>query len=175
MIRQLVYKKIPMSPCQKWLKKKKSNFNRLYKRDFCTNRCRHAQEYIRIILIHYIWCANSLSSDSILVYCGTKSDIIILLSNALASHHIHTKCRSAIILEMSPIITAKCFSLPDNVLCFNDLAVVLFYEVHRLGSGYDRIDAVFDHYFDRGLKGANRISRGTRASFKIPEISKSKS
>ena len=117
----------------------------------------------------------SLSSDSILVYCGTKSDIIIRLSNALASHHIHTKCRSAIILEMSPIIRAKCYSLPDNVSCFNDLAVDLFYEVLRLGSGYDRIGAVFDHYFDWSLKGANRISRGTGASFKITEISKSKS
>ena len=82
------------------------------------------------------------------MYHRTKSDIMIRLPNAPASHHLHTKCKSVIILEMSPIIRAKCFSLPDNISYLNDLAVVLYYKVLRLGSGYDRIDAVFDRYFD---------------------------
>ena len=59
------------------------------------------------------------------------------------------------------------FSLPDNISCFNDLGVVLYYEVLRLGSGYDRIDAVFNHYYDLSLKEAKQISKGTGTRFKI--------
>ena len=36
--------------------------------------------------------------------------------------------------------------------------------------GYDRIDAVFDRYFDRSLKEATRISRGTGTRLKITEL-----
>ena len=43
----------------------------------------------------------SLSSDPISMYHGTKSDIMIRLPNAPASHHLHTKCKSVIIFEMS--------------------------------------------------------------------------
>ena len=68
---------------------------------------------------------------------------------------------------MSPIIRAKCLSLPENISCFNDVAVILYYEVLKQGSGYDRIDAVFDRYFDRSLKEAARISRGTGTRLKI--------
>ena len=71
---------------------------------------------------------------------------------------------------MSPIIRAKCLSLPENISCFNDVAVILYYEVLKQGSGYDRIDAVFDRYFDRSLKEATRISRGTGTRLKITEL-----
>ena len=71
----------------------------------------------------------SLSSDPISMYNGTKCDIMIQLPNAPASHHHNTKCKSVTILEMSPIIRAKCLTLPDNISCFNDLAVVLYDEV----------------------------------------------
>ena len=72
---------------------------------------------------------------------------------------------------MSPINRVNCFSVSDNISCFNDLAVALYCEVLRLGSGYDRIDAVFDRYFDQSLKVATRISRGTGPRFKITELS----
>ena len=71
---------------------------------------------------------------------------------------------------MSPIIRVKCFPLPDNISCLNDLVVILYYEILRLGSGYDRIDAVFDRYFDPSLKAA-QISRGTGTRFKTTELS----
>ena len=104
---------------------------------------------------------------------GTKCDIMIQLPNAPASHHHHTKCvtssKSVIILEMSPIIRAKCFTLPDNVSSFNDLAVALYDEVLKLC--YDRIDTVFYRYLDWSLKEATQISRGTGTSFKINELS----
>ena len=71
---------------------------------------------------------------------------------------------------MSPFIRAKCFSLPDNI-CFSDLAVVLYCEVLTLGSGYERINAVFNRYYDRSLKEVKHISRGTGTKFKITELS----
>ena len=74
-------------------------------------------------------------------------------------------------LEMTPITGTKCYSLTYNISCVNDLAVLLYYQLLRLGSGYDGIDAVFDRYFDRSLKEATRISRGTRRRFKISELS----
>ena len=50
------------------------------------------------------------------------------------------------------------------------LLLILYYEVLKHGSGYDRIEAVFDQYFDRSLKEATRISRGTATRPKITEL-----
>ena len=112
----------------------------------------------------------SLSSNPVSLYHGTKSDIINCLPNAATTLEHHTECKSAIILEMSPIISAKCLPLPENVSSFSDVAVILYYEVLKQGWGYDRIDAVFDRYFDRSLKEATRISRGTETRLKITEL-----
>ena len=78
---------------------------------------------------------------------------------------------SAIILKISPIIRTKCFSLPDNISCFNDLAVVLYYEITELGSGYERVNVVLDRYFNQSLKEGARNSRGTGAKSRITELS----
>ena len=80
------------------------------------------------------------------------------------------------IKNLSPSSSSKCpLSLERNVFLYLIIshvsAVVLYYEVLRLGSGYDRIDAVFDRYFDRSLKEATQISRGTGTRFKITEFS----
>ena len=88
----------------------------------------------------------SLSSNPVSLYHGTKSDITNRLPNATTTLEHHTECKSAIILEMSPIIRAKCLSLPENISCFNDVAIILYYKVLKQGLGYDRIDAVFDRY-----------------------------
>ena len=45
--------------------------------------------------------------------------------------------------------------------CFSDLAIVLYYEIMRLGFDYNRIDIVFDCYFDDNLKKGIRKSQGT--------------
>ena len=79
--------------------------------------------------------------------------------------------KSAIILKISSVIRTKCFSLPDNISCFDELAVVLYYEITELGSGYERINIVFDRYFNQSLKEGTRNSRGTGARFKIIELS----
>ena len=71
---------------------------------------------------------------------------------------------------MYPIIRAKCLSLPENISYFNDVGVILYYEVLKQGSRYDRIDAVFDWYFDRSLKEATQISTGIGTRLKITEL-----
>ena len=68
----------------------------------------------------------SLSSNPVSWYHGTKSDMINHLSSATTTLEHHTECKSAIILEMSPIIRAKCLSLPENISCFHDVAVILY-------------------------------------------------
>ena len=45
-------------------------------------------------------------------------------------------------IEMSPFIHAKC-SQKAGMTCFSDLAIVLYYEIMRLGVDYNRTDIVF--------------------------------
>ena len=47
------------------------------------------------------------------------------------------------------------------MICFLDLAIVLYYEIIRLGFVYNRIGIVFDRYFDDSLKEGTRKSRDT--------------
>ena len=68
--------------------------------------------------------------------------------------------KSAVIIEMAPLIHAKC-SQKAGMTCFSDLAIVLYYEIMRLGFDYNRIDIVFDCYFDDNLKKGTRKSQGT--------------
>ena len=63
--------------------------------------------------------------------------------------------KSAIIIEMSPLILAKC-SQKAGMTCFSDLAIVLYYEIMRLGFDYNRINFVFDRCFDDSLKGTRK-------------------
>ena len=44
--------------------------------------------------------------------------------------------------------------------CFSDLAIVLYYEIMRLGFDYNRIDIVFDRYFNDSLKEGTRKCQG---------------
>ena len=79
---------------------------------------KHRQDLSRTMLeFEFQDVVYSLSSDPISIYHRTKSDIMIRLPIAPASH-LHKKFKSVIILEMPPIIRAKCFSLPDNISCF---------------------------------------------------------
>ena len=56
---------------------------------------------------------------------------------------------------MSPLIRAKC-PQKAGMTCFSDLAIVLYYEIMRLGFDYNRINIVFDRYFDDSLKGTRK-------------------
>ena len=56
---------------------------------------------------------------------------------------------------MSPLIRAKC-PQKAGMTCFSDLAIVLYYEIMRLGFDYNRINFVFDRCFDDSLKGTRK-------------------
>ena len=41
---------------------------------------------------------------------------------------------------------------------FSDLGIVLYHEIMRLGLDYNRIDILFDRYFDDSMKKGTRKS-----------------
>ena len=84
-----------------------------------------------------------LSTDGVSMFHGSKSDIAKRLTTYSYLSISSRVCDSAMIIEMSPIIRAKAFS-SSGAACFSDFAVILYYEVMKLASSYDRIDVVFD-------------------------------
>ena len=72
--------------------------------------------------------------------------------------------KPALVLEMSPIIRAKSCS-SSGIECFADFAVIIYSNVMKLCHGYDRVDLVFDRYFDASLKAGTRNDRGTGSMF----------
>ena len=103
----------------------------------------------------------SLTPDGLSLYHGTKSDITkrFISQDNLPEYD----CKSAIILEMSPIIHAK--SCSTGIECFSDFAVILYHEIIKLSHGYNRIDLVFYRYFDESLKEGTRNQRGSGSRF----------
>ena len=103
----------------------------------------------------------SLTPDGVSLYHGTKADIAKRFES---EENIPEKeGKSAIILEMSPIIRAKACS--SGIECFSDFAVIIHHHVMKLSHGYDRIDLIFDRYFEGSLKDGTRNERGTGSMF----------
>ena len=68
--------------------------------------------------------------------------------------------KSGIVVEMSPLIRAKAFATHAGSLTnFGEFAVLIYYEVMRHASNYDRIDLVFNQYFEKNLKKGTRSGR----------------
>ena len=68
--------------------------------------------------------------------------------------------KSAIVVEMSPLIRAEAFAAhADSLTNFGEFAVLVYYEVVKLASHYHRIDMVFDPYFEKILKEGTRSGR----------------
>ena len=69
--------------------------------------------------------------------------------------------KSAIVIEMSPLIWAKAFAKHIGSLTnFGEFAVLVYYEVMKHAWNYDRIDLVFDRYFEKSIKEGTRSGRG---------------
>ena len=103
----------------------------------------------------------SLTPDGISLYHGTKSYITKRLqSQENIPEHTH---KSALVLEMSPMIRAK--SCSPGIECFSDFAVILYNHIMKLGRDHDRIDLVFDRYLADSLKEGTRNERGTGSMF----------
>ena len=90
-----------------------------------------------------------MTSTSDTAYHGKKSDIMKRLPPFSLPYLPNKESDAAIIIALSPEIRAKCASVTSDVNCFSDLAVVIFYYVQSLTSSFDRLDLVFDRYFEQ--------------------------
>ena len=79
------------------------------------------------------------------MYHGSKSELTKRFSKYSMNKIPRNAEKSAIIIKTSLLIRAKC-SQKAGMTCFSDLAIVLYYEIMRLGFDYNRTDIVFDCY-----------------------------
>ena len=67
---------------------------------------------------------------------------------------------------MSPLIKAKAFATHTGSLVnFGEFSLLVYYEVMKCGMNYDRIDLVFDRYFESSLKEGSRSRRGEGSQY----------
>ena len=85
------------------------------------------------------------------MYYDSKSELTKQFSKYSINEIPKNAEKSAVIIEMSPLIRAKC-SQKAGMTCLSDLAIVLYYKIMILGFDYNRIDIVFDRYFGDSLK-----------------------
>ena len=104
---------------------------------------------------------HSLTPDGVSLYHGNKADIAKRLNSEELLPEQDGK--SAIILEMSPIIRAA--SCSTGIENFSDFAVIIYHHVAKLSHGYDRVDLIFDRYFQESLKEGTRNDRGSGSMF----------
>ena len=116
------------------------------------NVCEHRPEISKIIFGNErLNVPQSLGKSYNTMYHGSKYELTKEFSKYSINKVIKNAEKSAIIIEMSPLIRAKCSQKAD-MSCFSDLANILSYKIMRLGFDYSRIDIVFDRYFDDSLK-----------------------
>ena len=116
--------------------------------------CEHRPEMAATLFRNEILdVAQSFASTSTSAYHGKKADITKRLPPYTLQYLRNGNERNTvIIIEMSPLIRAKCSSVTSDVSTFSDLVVVIFYHVQHISSSFDRVDLVFDRYFERSLK-----------------------
>ena len=100
------------------------------------------------------------------MYHGTKSSIKGRLQSSQPPLPTATSPK-AIIMEASPLIRKLSSVLVDN---FHEFAVVFYNHVVRLAAGFNRLDVVFDRYFNDSLKAQTRKGRGSGGT-RVLEIS----
>ena len=122
--------------------------------------CEYRPEKAKEVFQHEIFgVAQSLSISSQSMYHGSKSDVCKRLVAFRKQRVPPTESKSVIIIEMSPVIRAKCASIVD-AYSFSDLSVLLYHHIMFLGMEYDRIDLIYDRYFETSLKNDTRKGRG---------------
>ena len=124
----------------------------------CEHRAQMAVELFEGEIMNIQHC---LTPDSVSLYHGNKADIAKRLNSEELLPEQDGK--SAIILEMSPIIRAA--SCSTGIENFSDFAVIIYHHVAKLSHGYDRFDLIFDRYFQESLKEGTRNDRGSRSMF----------
>ena len=101
--------------------------------------------------------------NGIELYHGSKSEFTKRFHSptfvVVLPHELEAK--SSIIIEMLPLIKAKAFATHTGSLAnFGEFSLLVYYEVMKYGTNYDRIDLVFDGYFEKSLKEGTRSRRG---------------
>ena len=62
---------------------------------------------------------------------------------------------------MSPFINAKAYAIQaTNLTNFGEFSLAIYYEVMKHAANYERVDLVFDRYFEGSLKEGTRMGRG---------------
>ena len=106
------------------------------------NACEHRPEIAKIVFGNEIWnVPQSLGKSYNTMYHGSKSELTKRFSKYSINEIPKNAEKSDIIIEISPLICAKC-SQKAGMACFSDLAIILYYEIMRLGFDYNRIDTV---------------------------------
>ena len=99
------------------------------------------------------------------LYHGSKSDITKRFTTS-AAPTFDPESMSAIVIEMSPLIKAKAYATQANgITTFGEFSLLLYYEVMKLGANYQRIDCVFDRYFEKSLKESTWSGRGEGSQY----------
>ena len=112
------------------------------------NACEHGPEIAKIVFGNEILNSlQSLGKSYNTMYHGSKSELTKRFSKYSINKISKNAEKSAIIIEMFPLIRAKC-SQKARITCASDLTIILYYEIMRLG-------------FDDNLKEGTRKSRGT--------------
>ena len=64
------------------------------------------------------------------------------------------------------MIKAKAFATHTGSLAsFGEFSLLVYYKVMKYGTNYDRIDLVFDQYFNKSLKEGTRSWRGEGSQY----------
>ena len=114
------------------------------------NACEHRPEIAKIVFGNEtLNDPQSLGKRYNTMYHGSKSELRKRFFKYSINKIPKNAEKSAIIIEMSPLIRANC-SQKAGMTCFSDLAIVLYYEIMRFD--YNKIDIVFDRYLDDCLK-----------------------
>ena len=99
------------------------------------------------------------------MYHGTKSSIRDRFQSCQPPNFSPQNLK-AVIIEASPLFRKLSNVSVEN---FHDFAVVFYHHVVRLAKGFERLDVVFDRYFNDSLKTQTRIGRGAGGT-RAPEI-----
>ena len=89
-----------------------------------------------------------------------------LLNDLIQNLPYDQEGKFAMVVEMSPLIRVKAFATHNGSLTnFCEFAVLVYDEVMKYASNYDRIDLVFDRYFEKSVKEGTRSGRGEGSQY----------
>ena len=110
-------------------------------------------------------------TNGIELYHGSKSEITkpFHFQTSVALPY-ELEAKSSIVIGISPLIKAKAFATHTGSLAnFGQFPLLVYCEVMKCGTNYDRIDLVFDRYFEKSLKEETRSQRGEGSQYLFEE------